>query len=400
MPSFRYRALDERLAVVTGNVVSDTPFEARIQLRDRNFTVLSLGEQSAQPARRWQLYPAARQTHYIPQFSRDMASLLGVGVPLLEALDTVLRQQSGALRLTLIDLREQVAAGQGLAEAMARHPRVFDDLVRHMVEVGEHAGTLDEVLLTVANHKDRAAELKGRVATALIYPVVVVTTGAAVSVFLMTFVVPTLLDSLVEAGRPLPLATRIVKGMSDGLIHAWWMILLSAAALIGLVVWLRRFPRLLLAWHHTQLRLPILGDLFRKQALARVLLVLSSLLESGIDFLDSLRIAQRSSGNLAIRRALNRCEAAIGAGAEISVALDASGVFPPAVVQVVAVGQQAGQLDQMLRQLAENLDRDVAVAAGRATAVLEPVLIIGLALFVALVAFATVQPIMEAGHVM
>jgi general secretion pathway protein F len=268
----------------------------------------------------------------------------------------------------------------------------------NITEVGEDAGTLDSSLERLAEFRERSAQLRGRVSTALIYPAIVMITAICASVFLMTFVIPRILQPLIEQGLTLPLPTRIVKGASDFLIAWWWLVGIAVACAFAAVTAALNTTRGKLLFHRTLLRIPLLGDLVRKQAIVRIAIVVSTLLKSGIVFVRALEIAQRTTTNLVVRDALIRCERAITAGGDISDALAQSGAFPPMVIQIFAVGQQSGRLEEMLDRLAGVYDQQVQLSAQRLAAVLEPILIVLLALLVLFIVMATVLPILEAGN--
>ena len=333
-------------------------------------------------------------------FVRELSTLLGVGIPLLEAIDTIIKQHKGGFRLVLQQLRDQVAAGVSLAEAMAQQPRVFDDFCLNLVEVGENAGNLDVALTRLAEFKERSAQFRGKVTNALLYPAIVFCMAIGVSIFLMTYVTPKLLSGLIEAGRPIPLPTRIVKGFSDLLISKGWLIAIVGAFLAALLGWLWRTPKGKLAFDRLQLRTPLLGDLIRKQSVSRIAMVMAALMRSGVVFVRAIQITQRTTANLVIRDALSKCETAVHAGQDIAAALEATNAFPPTVVQVFAVGEQSGRLEEMLDRLASDYDHQVNTATQRLTTVLEPLLIILLVMMVGLIAFATVLPMLEAGNVL
>jgi type II secretory pathway component PulF len=215
----------------------------------------------------------------------------------------------------------------------------------------------------------------------------------------MTFVIPKLLESLAESGRPLPWPTRVVKAVSDLFVSDWWL-LLSAAALTGVLIGVAgRTEPVRRWWDRLQLRIPLVGPLIQKQSLARVALFLVTMLRSGVVFVKALQIAQRATPNRHIREALSACESAVRNGREISEALDRTGAFPPVVVQIFSVGQQSGRLEEMLDRLATDYEQQVAMASERLTALIEPVLVLLLVGVVGLIAFATILPLMEAADV-
>jgi type II secretory pathway component PulF len=402
MAVFTYKAVGANASAVTGLIVADTPREARDSLRAQGLVVhevaprpASGGSSFAGLFRRGRRGDAARVTPFIG----ELATLLGVGIPLVEALDTIQTQHRGRFAAAILTLRDRIAAGASLADAMREQPEVFDELCVQIAQVGENAGTLDTALERIAEFKERSAAFKNRVGTVLIYPAVVLTMAVGVSVLLMTVVVPNLLDTLQASGKTLPLPTRVVKYASDFLLHRWWVVLAGFVAVATAVRVVLRTPRGRHAWHRAQLRIPVLGDLVRKQAIVRLSVVLSTLLRSGLVFVQSLQIARRTTTNLILAGALQRCEEAVQTGRDIGQALQDTGAFPPVMVRMFAVGQQSGRLEEMLDRLAADYDRQVNTAAQRLTALLEPLLILFLVLLVGFIGVATILPLLEAADV-
>ncbi|WP_428940624.1 type II secretion system F family protein [Fontivita pretiosa] len=416
MPVFAYEALDRRSrATISGTIAADTPRAARDALRARGLSIQRV-EQTCQPAdggTSWLRLARLRRCccrrrgggkrdqHKLVSFIRELATLLAVGVPLLEALDSSARRhRGGSFRTTLLLLRDRVAAGSSLASAMRQQPEVFDELCVQISQVGEESGSLDTALERLARFKERSRQLKGRAANALIYPAIVLGMALIVSLFLMSFVVPNILQPLVEMGRPLPLPTRIVKGASDLLLAWWWLIGACLVLLVVSSVMLLRTSKGRWLWHRLLLRLPLLGELVQKAAVVRIAVVTSTLLRSGIVFVQALDVARRTTSNVVLAEALLRCQRAISAGGQIARALESTQAFPPLVVQIFSVGQQSGRLEEMLDKLASDWDEEVAIGCQRLAGVLEPFLIVILALLVLLIAMATMLPILEAGDVL
>jgi general secretion pathway protein F len=398
MAVFTYKAMDVSSAEARGTITADTPRQARDLLRGRGLIVREVAD--FKPAAKRTIRPGAGrgQAHQVTDFLWEISTLLGVGVPLLEALETIASQHRGRLALAITLLRDRVAAGSSLAGAMREQGAPFDELTISITEVGEDAGTLDASLQRLAEFRERSQQLRGRIATALLYPALVLAMAIFAGTFLMTFVVPRIVEPLIEQGQPMPLPTRIVKAASDFLIARGWLLLLLAAGAAAGFGTLLRNPRGKLAWHRVLLRLPLIGELTRKQAVVRMAVVISTLLKSGIVFLRAVQIAQGTTSNLVLRDALVRCERAIGAGSDIAAAMNETGAFAPMVVQIFALGQQSGRMEEMLDRLAGVYDQQVTTASQRLTAVLEPILIVLLALVVLLIVAATVLPILEAGN--
>jgi type II secretory pathway component PulF len=404
MAVFAYRAVGADAAAVNGMIVADSPRAARDTLRSRGLTVhevtadQSTGTKSSRGRSRFRFRTSGTNARTVA-FIRELSTLLGVGIPLLEAIDTIKRQHPhGRFGATLLALRDRISAGVSLADAMREQPDVFDELCVSITEVGESTGTLDVALERVAEFKERSLAFRNRLGTVLLYPSIVLVMAVGVSVLLMTVVVPNLLAAIVESGQELPLPTRIVKAASDFLVARWWVLAIAVVMLIAGVRALMAMPRVRFAWHRAQLRIPIVGDLLRKQAIVRLSVVLSTLLRSGVVFVRALQIGRAATPNLVLKDALRKCEEAVGAGRDISGALEETGAFPPVVVQVVSVGQHSGRLEEMLDRLAADYDRQVATAAGRLTALLEPALILVLVVIVGFVVLATILPMLEAAN--
>jgi len=330
---------------------------------------------------------------------RELSTLLSVGVPLVEGLATISKQHKGGMLSSLQGLRDRVASGASLAEGMSEQPGVYDELTVRMVEVGESAGTLDEVLQQLADFRERSLELKDRVIGALTYPAIVFATSVGVTIFLMTVVVPMLLANLIESGQTLPWPTRVLQSLSDLMLGYWLPMAVLIALGVGSVLIAIRHPKGRRIWHRFLLSVPLLGSMIRKQAVSRLAMVMAALMRSGMVYLKALEIGARTTPNAIIQSALSESGELVTAGRDIGEALEATGVFPPVVVQVFSVGQETGRLEEMLERLANDYDRQVASLSTRLASILEPALILVLAIFIGFILFATLLPILEAGNV-
>ena len=401
MPVFAYEAVDSSARDFSGTIAADSPREARDKLRAQGYLVEAIAEKQSQTTgRRRLLERSGRHGAQLTAVIRDLATLLGTGINLADALDTLAAQHKGRVQTSLLSLRERVTGGLSLSEAMRLEPAIYDELTLQMVSVGENSGTLDRVLDRLADFRERSLMFKDRVTTALIYPAIVVALAVAVSIFLMTVVLPMLLENLVESGHPLPWPTRVLKGMSDLLINdGWWLLLVAVGGIAAVIsgartAWGRR------AWHKLLFRLPLLGPLVQKQEISRAAIVISTLMKNGIVFVEAARIAAGTSKNVLLKEALDEIRVRVQAGRDIGDALATTGVFPPLVALIFNVGQETGKLEEMLDRLAEGYERQVTSATARFTAALEPILIVVLAVFVGFILFATVLPILEAGNVL
>jgi type II secretory pathway component PulF len=401
MPVYSYKAFDTGAQAVAGSVIADTPRQARDELRAKGLSVAEVSPARGGATVDWlERHRGRRGQSEAVAAVRELATLLGAGITLLSALDTLVRQHKGHFRSVLQGIRDRVSSGVSLADAMAERPAWFDELSVNIVRVGENTGTLESALVRLAEFREKGEYLRNRVTTALIYPAVVLTIGLGVMTFLMTYVVPQLLSTLVEAGRPLPWPTWIVKSVSDCLLHWWWLILAAGLGLVFGVRALLRTDRGRWAYDRLVLKIPLVGDLIRKENTSRLSVVMAALLRSGLPFDEAIRITRRTLRNRVFRRAMDDYETAVMAGRDIAGPLESSGVFTPLVVQMLAVGQQSGELEGMLERLSQAYDREIATATQRLTALLEPLLIVVLAIMVGFIAFATILPILEINNVL
>lgn len=401
MAVYSYIGVDRESAVVRGTVAADTPRQARDQLRGQGVKVRKLTQ--AAVANRFAWLPKFSISSSSAQWAtavHELSMLLHAGIPMLEALDTIADQNSGSFRAAILAVRDKVAAGTSLAEALNERPDLFDAASVHMVEVGENSGTLDAVLQQLADFKRKQLNVRDSVTTALVYPLFLVCFGTAAAVFLMTSVLPPLLENLMETVEVLPWPTRVAKAISDLLVSYYWFIGLAVIASVLGVASLLRTERGKEAWHRTLLRLPLIGPMAIKQGVSRIAMIVGTLSRSGVELTRAVELAEKSTSNVIFKRALRECGERISAGEEVADALQRSGAFPPLAVRVFSVGQESGKLDEMLFRLAEDYDAQVATSSARLTALLEPVLILVLAVVVGFLLLATILPILEAGNVM
>ena len=401
MAVFSYLGVDRNSTIVKGTVAADTPRQAREELRDQGVRVRKLDENTTK--RRQRFFPAFSFASHKAQWAtavHELAMLLHAGIPLLEALDTLAEQNSGSFRVAILGVRDRVAAGSSLAESLRERPDLFDDASVQMVEVGENSGTLESVLSQLAEFKQKQMRLRDAVTTALVYPIFLICFGLAAALFLMTSVLPPLLENLQETLDTLPWPTRVAKAVSDTLIsYGWLLSALVIAITFGMVLALRT-ERGKEFSHRLLLRLPIIGPMAIKQGVSRIAMIIGTLSRSGVELTRAVELAERSTGNVIFKRALHQCGARIAAGEEVADALEQSGAFPPLAIRVFSVGQESGKLDEMLFRLAEDYDAQVATSSARLTSLLEPVLILVLAALVGFLLLATILPILEAGNVM
>ncbi len=402
MPTFTYKVLDRAGQRTRGTITAANGKHARQQLRDQGMRIESIRQRVSgadAPAMR-SMRRSQRYGSQLTTAIRELATLLQAGVPLLDALDSVLVQAKRGFHDAVLAVRDRVASGESLADAMSSEPSVFDEMTVGMIGVGEHAGNLDEICEQVAEFRERSGELKDKIVSSLLYPAIILVVSIGVTVFLMTVVVPMLLQNLVEIGRPLPLPTTVLKWLSDSLIeHGLWMFL-AALTFTAVCGYLATTPHGRRRIDEVSLSTPLLGTLIQKQSLSRMALVVSTLLKSGVELVRALEIAEKSSTNLLLKTALADIRQDLQSGRDLREATLKHRIFPHSMTQVFSLGQQSGQLEKMLRRIGNDYDRQASILANRLATVIEPVLILVLSVIVGFILFATVLPILEAGNVL
>lgn len=335
-------------------------------------------------------------TRDIVIFTRQFATMINSGLPLVQSLDILGEQtENPALRKTIQETLYDVESGHTLADAMGKHPKVFTELFVNMVAAGEAGGILDTILLRLATFLEKNDALVRKIKGAMVYPAVIFSVAGGAVTILLIFVIPTFQTMFESAGIPLPMPTRIVIAMSEFLQGYWWAL---GAGIAAAVVAFKQFVatsggRLLV--DKLMLNLPILGDMQRKAAVARFTRTLGTLVSSGVSILEGLEITAKTAGNRVIHDAVMGSRASIAGGETIAGPLKESGVFPPMVVQMINVGEQTGGLDEMLTKIADFYDEEVDAAVETLLSAMEPIFIVFLGAIVGGMIVAMYLPIFD-----
>jgi type II secretory pathway component PulF len=397
VPVYAYTIIDLAGQPQSGTLIAETPAAGREQLRERGVAIESFRAAAAKSILfKVPLRSRARRNEQVAEAARYLALLLRAGVPLVESLDVLSRQYTRQIGTVLKEVRDKVAGGEGLADALNRHPDWFDSLFVSAVRMGELSGNLEESLAELSAHLHSRQALSGKLTAALTYPLILTVVGIGVVLFLMSYVIPQLLTVLAASGRPLPASTQVLKTLSDSLLRYWPALLLIAVGCGVLLATLyqRRTTRRIL--QGGILRLPLLGPLLQKNLVARFAQQLALLLKTGIPFVDAVRHVSAQTKHVVLADELETIADSVNSGSDIAPALEGSRVFPPVVAHVVAVGQDSGELTEMLVELRNRYEDEVRLATTKFATVLEPLLIIVLAAAVGFVVFACLMPILEA----
>lgn len=329
-------------------------------------------------------------------FTRLFATMIGAGLPLVQSLSLLSKQQENRrFRKVIRQMARDVEAGDTLAGAMGRHPGVFSELSVNLVSAGEAAGALDTILARLSDFLEKHNAVARKMRASLIYPAMILGVTVPAVAILLVFVIPTFESLFTTAGVPLPLPTRMVIAASDAVQKWWWALLGSLAVFVALLRHLFGTGRGRLTIDRLLLAIPLVGDLLRKAAVSRVTHTLGTLIASGVSILHGLEVAAKTAGNRVIHDALMRSRASIAGGATIAQPLAESGAFAPTVVRMVEVGEQTGALDDMLARIADFYEQEVDTALEAVVAMVEPVMIVVLGVVVGGMILAMYLPIFE-----
>ena len=395
MPVFEYTARTLKGDLVREKIDLPSKDDVVAHLRKNKMIVVQVNAAPKQ-VNLGGMFGGGIKTRDVVIFTRQFATMINSGLPLVQALD-ILAQQTENKKLA--DVTRQVVydveSGHTLADALRKHPKAFTDLYVNMVAAGEAGGILDTILNRLAQFLEKNDAIVRKVKGAMIYPAVIFSVAAIAVAVLLIFVIPTFQNMFASVNLQLPLPTRIVIGMSQILLHYWWAII----GAIGFAVFgVNRYYKSAdgkLRIDTLMLKAPVLGDLLRKSAVSRFTRTLGTLISSGVSILDGLEITARTAGNMVIHNAVMESRASIAGGETISAPLQKSKVFPPMVISMIAVGEQTGGLDEMLSKIADFYDEEVDAAVSALLSLMEPIMIVVLGVIVGGMVVAMYLPIFD-----
>lgn len=397
MPTFAYSGRTRSGETVTGERAADSADAAVAALRREQIRVIRIDQSKAKAEAR----PKAPKGKSVPAknlaiFTRQFSVMIDAGLPLVQCLDILGKQEPNKhFSAAILKVREDVEGGAALADAMKRHPKIFDALYSNMVAAGEAGGILDTILKRLAVYIEKNVKLKGDVKSAMIYPVAVIVIAAVVVAAILWKVIPTFASLFAGLGAQLPLPTRVVIALSDAVVAWGWLLVLG---LFGAGFAVTRYYATESGRYTIDallLKTPVLGGILRKVAVARFCRTLSTLLSSGVPILDGLDITGRTSGNAIIEAAIQKTRVGIEGGETVSAPLRETNVFPSMVVQMINVGETTGALDAMLSKIADFYEEEVDSAVAGMLTLLEPVMIAFLGVVVGGIVIAMYLPIFD-----
>jgi general secretion pathway protein F len=405
MAVFEYTALTVKGKKISGIIDAESALAARQKLRaSQNFPVSinevhdKVAEKSIKKVSLPSLFQNIRPAQ-VAAVTRQMATLVGAGFTLDAALNSLLSQtRSRPLHRKLAQLKNAIVEGSSFAGALSKFPGTFPPLYVNMVRAGEVSGTLEIVLDRLADLTEKQQEIKDRIRAAAAYPILMTFIGILVLFFLLTYIVPNITSIFTDMNRVLPLPTRLLIGFSQFLKAYWWLLALVAAGLMIGIYSIRKTPKGRTTMDSLQLRLPVVGSLARKLAVARLTRTLGSLLENGVTLLASLEIVQNIVSNVILSSAVEAAAVDVGKGQGLADALGKTRVFPDLAIQMVQVGEQSGELEKMLNKVADVYEKEVERTVLSLTSLLEPVMILVMGVIVGFIVLSICLPIFEISH--
>jgi type IV pilus assembly protein PilC len=401
MAEFTWEARARSGEVRKGTMEADSEDAVSNRLRQQQLSPVKVMKKSALST---MSFGSGVATKDLVTFTRLFATMIDAGLPLIQCLDILSNQQSNKVFAAVLkDIKSNVEQGATFSEALRRHPRVFDELFTNLVHAGEVGGILDSIMSRLSIYLEKRQKLVRQVRGAMVYPSVVIVIAMGVMAVLLTFVIPAFENMFAEFGggrEALPALTRALIAISNGFVSYLPFTIVALIALVVAITYVNRQPNGKRFFHKTFLRLPVMGSVLRKIAVARFTRTLGTLLQSGVPILDALEICARTSGNVVIETGIMNVRQSISEGKNMAEPLAETGVFPDMVVQMIAVGEQTGALDQMLNKIADFYEEETDVAVAALTSALEPILMVGVGGMVGVVLIAMYLPIFSlAGNI-
>ncbi len=405
MPKFSYTAVDARGKQANGSVEASDQNDAIAQIRQLGFYPQRLDEVKNADAVAAEKKPAKKKRNstvkmrILTIFTRQLATLIDAGLPLMRSLKTLAQQERNpVMRATMTDLAESVETGNTFSESLALHPGIFNKLYVNMVKAGELGGVLEIVLTRLAEFQEKSQKIKGKVIAAMVYPIVVLVIAGLILTFLLIFIVPKFQQIFKDAlgpDHPLPGITLFVIACSDFMVDRWYLIIGGIVALVATYKAFASTPAGVIILDKIALKIPVFGDLMSKTAIARFSRTLGTLISSGVPILQALNITRETASNTIVAVAIGKIHDSVKEGESVVGPMESSGVFPPMVTSMVQVGEETGQLPDMLVKVADVYEAEVDNVVTSLTSILEPIMIVMLAVIVGTIVIALFMPMVS-----
>ncbi|OUL07898.1 type II secretion system protein F [Sedimentibacter sp. SX930] len=392
MAVFAYKAKTRDGKLMKGKIEGTNKKEALNELRHMDLIVFEVDALNAVLNKDINFRTSLKSKDFIV-FLRQFSSLMNAGILLVDALDLLAAQSTSlALKEALEELSEEIREGVALSEAMAKKPKLFPDLLIHMIHSAEVSGRLEEVLQQMADYYEKQHRIKQKISTAMTYPLVVSVLAFLITAFLLVFIVPIFGDMFASMGSELPAITRMVLTLSGLLQRYWWMMFLVMGLLVAVIIQLGKKDQVAYVFDVLQLKVPILGTFIQKTLLARMTQTLSSLINSSVPILQAIEVTSKVVGNRVVENVLLQAQKDVEQGESLAKPMVDHWFFPPLIIQMIQVGESSGELDEMLKKVSEIYDQEVQEASDKMQALIEPIMIIFLSGVVGVIVLSIVVP--------
>lgn len=398
MPKFIYRAKKDPQNIIEDTIIADNKSAAIQKISNMGYYLLSVDEcaDSADAGKGINIFQKKARLKDVTNFTRQLSDLLDSGLTVVKALDILYKQTDNKrLKDAISDARNFCIDGNSLSSALSRHPDVFSNLFVSMVMSGEAGGALGGILRRLADFNDRQLEIQVKVKTALAYPILMSVVGCITIIILLTFVIPKMMAMFSDLGQNLPLPTLILIRINELIRNYWWLIIAVITAIIFAFGRMHKTREGKYSIDKFKLRMPVFGNLIKKIEIARFSRTLATLLNNGVPILESLRIVAETVGNEVIREEIKKSETAVRDGSSVARSFSGSSVIPDLVVNMIAVGEEGGQVEKTLYKVAEGYERETDAAIKVMMSLLEPALILVLGLIVGFIVISMLLPIFE-----
>jgi len=392
--TFIWEGVDKKGKKLKGDMRAPGPQFVAAQLRRQGINPVKVKKQ-------WTLGRSRKITEKdITMFTRQLATMMKSGVPLLQAFDIVAKGHSNpAVQKLLTDIRNDIATGSSMAQAFAKHPLYFDQLYCNLINAAEQAGILDTILDRLATYKEKILAIKGKIKSAMFYPAAVIVVAFIITAVIMIYVIPAFKDLFQSFGADLPAPTLVVIAISDFFVQYWWAIFGG----IGGGIWAffyawKRSTKMQDFMDRLFLKLPIFGPLIEKAAIARWTRTLATMFAAGVPLVDALDSVAGAAGNRVFHQATKRIQSEVATGTSLTVAMQNSGLFPNMVLQMTQIGEESGSLDSMLSKVAEYYEREVDEAVEALSSLMEPIIMVVLGVLIGGMVIAMYLPIFKMGQ--
>jgi general secretion pathway protein F len=398
MAIYRYKGIDKSGKDVKGEVSAESLTPAKARIKAMGIMLVEISEQTSVSMKKKAglSFGAAVSVADLALMTRQLATLLRAKIQIVEAFSALVDQTDNPrLKITLSEIRQKVNEGSSLAKALSDYPKIFDNVYVNMVDAGETSGTLDVVLLRLAEFTEGQLQLRNKIKGAMTYPVIMMVAGGSMIGIIFMFVIPKITKIFTNMKRDIPLQTKICVWISNFLLNYWWVLIVGGFAAYTFGGRYLKTEKGRSQFDSLVLKLPILAEIVTMVNVSRFCSTLATLLQSGVPILASMKIVSNLVSNVHMKQAVDEARTSISEGASITGPLVRSGLFPPMVTHMIKLGEKSGELEPMLKIVSETYEDQVNTKLSGLTSVLEPIMMVGMGLVVAFILFSVVVPLME-----